>query len=519
MTQDRKYSGWLLILTLAALGAGMIFIPREVVSQYEKVKSFGTFWVYAYFSLVGIGAALLFGVTARVLWSLYGASLAKRAKRERRSRDPSALSQIEQTKELDENLSSVAKLHEDTQLSSDVKSRLEALAQRLEEKRENHRLEIVAFGSISSGKSSLLNSILGKDLFSTDLRGGTTTTRQEAPWPGMEGVTLVDTPGLDEIDGAEHIAVAATSAKDADVVLVVVDGPLRDSEYRLIERLAKMEKPLIVCLNKEDWYSSRDREELMGQLQRQLGAFVQKEGIVAVRSQTTKRKRIRVATSGEEVHEDVDVPPDITPLAERMRSVVQREGPAFLLANLLTQSRGLVEEAKAQVSQDIDRRARKTVEKYMWAAGGAAALSPLPVLDLLAGSAITSKMVVDLARIYRQPVDLEMATTLLGQLGKNLLAILGVSAVTPAITALTASVVKTVPGVGTLAGGLLQGVVQALITRWIGAIFVEYFKNEMHEPEGGLTGLARREWQKVTTVNELRKLVQDARTFLQGKSE
>ena len=49
-----------------------------------------------------------------------------------------------------------------------------------------------------------------------------------------------------------------------------------------------------------------------------------------------------------------------------------------------------------------------------------------------------------------------------------------------------ASLLKTVPGVGTIAGGFLQGLVQALVTRWIGGVFIEYFSDEMRQPEGGL---------------------------------
>ena len=42
-------------------------------------------------------------------------------------------------------------------------------------------------------------------------------------------------------------------------------------------------------------------------------------------------------------------------------------------------------------------------------------------------------MVVDLAGVYKQPVDMEMAVNFVGQLGKNLIAILGVSAATSAV--------------------------------------------------------------------------------------
>jgi uncharacterized protein (DUF697 family) len=151
---------------------------------------------------------------------------------------------------------------------------------------------------------------------------------------------------------------------------------------------------------------------------------------------------------------------------------------------------------------------------YTWGAGGAAALSPFPLVDLAAGVAISTKMVIDLAHVYGQDMDLKAAANLLGQLGKNLISILGVHAATPVVAAAVGSMLKTVPGVGTLAGGALQGVVQALVTRWIGAVFIAYFRAEMQTPEGGLAALARREWDKLTTANELRKLVQNAREKL-----
>lgn len=65
---------------------------------------------------------------------------------------------------------------------------------RVERKQDSQRLEIVAFGSISSGKSSLLNALAGRDVFQTDLRGGTTLPAAKNAWPGDAQVSLVDTP-------------------------------------------------------------------------------------------------------------------------------------------------------------------------------------------------------------------------------------------------------------------------------------------------------------------------------------
>lgn len=184
------------------------------------------------------------------------------------------------------------------------------------------------------------------------------------------------------------------------------------------------------------------------------------------------------------------------------------------MANLLLQSRGLVEKARDRVKDALDRKAWGVVEKYQWGAGGVAALSPFPVVDLLAGSAISTKMILDLADVYQQKVDVETASRWLGEMGKNLIGVLGAQGATVAVTTVVASVIKTVPIAGTIAGGVLQGSVQALITRWIGMVFIDYFRSEMQTPEGGLAGLARRKWNVVTSADELRKLLQTAREKL-----
>ena len=214
--------------------------------------------------------------------------------------------------------------------------------------------------------------------------------------------------------------------------------------------------------------------------------------------------------------ETVVVEPDIAALARRMMQIVEHDGRELLAANLLLRSRGLVEEARRRVRESLDQHAWQVVDRYMWGAGGAAALCPLPVVDLVAGCAISTKMVLDLAQVYRQEIDADAAVKLLGEMGKNLLAVLGTSAALPAVTAAVASLLKTVPGVGTVAGGALQGIVLALVTRWIGAVFVEYFRHEMQRPEGGLSGLARRQWDRLTSVAELRRLINAARERFGG---
>jgi uncharacterized protein (DUF697 family)/GTP-binding protein EngB required for normal cell division len=513
MKTARATSGLLLLLMLTALGVLLVYMPGWLVEQYRLVREAGSTWVIVYFTVVGLGALILLTLTIWIVGRLWLTTRAKRERQQRRARNPSELTADAKAAEIDENLAAVAN-YEDEAASAELRRELAPLIQQLEAKRQAQSLEVVAFGTVSSGKSSLLNALAGREIFQTDPRGGTTLRRNDIPWPGIDRVLLIDTPGLGEVHGAEHAEVSADSAENADLVLFVVDGPLRDTEFQLLRRLADMEKRLLLCLNKEDWYEEDERKRLLGQLSQQTKGLIQPADVIAVRSLPTRRPRVRQLPDGRQVDEMVDVAPDISPLAERMLAVVQQDGRDLLLANLLLQSRGLVETARQRVAAALDARAWELVDRYMWGAGGAAALSPLPLLDLAAGGAVTIKMVVELAKVYRQDVDFDVAVNLLGQLGKNLLGILGVGAATPAVTSAVASLLKTVPGAGTLAGGVLQGLVQALITRWIGSVFIQYFKHEMQQPEGGLVGLARRQWQHMTTAAELKKLLLAAKDKL-----
>ncbi len=514
MKPGKTFSGLMLIVAAACIGFALIFLPGWIIDNYKTINAFGAWAGVTYLIAVGIGATLLVGSSIWTVWKLWGASITKNRRRERRNKNPSELSNAQKDFEIDENLKQVDELRERSGNDQKLARELDPLLKEIEYKRESLELEIVAFGTISSGKSSVLNLLAGNDTFETDIRGGTTVTRNEIPWPTNDKVTLVDTPGIGEVDGEDHVNIAAESAKDADLVLVVVDGPLRQSEHDLLDQLGKMEKRVIICLNKSDWYNQDDREKLKGQIRRQTADFVEDDDVVSIQAQVGERVRRRVLPDGSTTEETVEVPADIEPLAKRMVEIVRKDGKELLMANVLLQSRGLVEKARDRVQRQVDEKAWDIVDKYMWGAGGVAALSPFPVVDLIAGSAISTKMILDLADVYNQKVDLEMARSWLAEMGKNLVGFLGAQGAAVAITAVTSSLVKTIPFAGTFAGGVMQGAVQALITKWIGSVFIEYFRNEMQTPEGGFAGLARRHWERVMAVDELRKLVKTARSKL-----
>lgn len=518
MPQSRTTTGIFLVVLLAVIGYVLVTLPTRIIEQYHHAYQISPWIAYIYAVVVGFGALLLSALLLSILFHIWKNTRQKAADRDRRNLSPSQMSAKDQEREFADNLAAGQEYVAAWRVTPELKAEIAKAVSELQAKRESQQIEIVAFGTISSGKSSLLNALAGRPVFQTNVVGGTTTTRSEIPWAATEAdhIVLVDTPGLAEVKGESRAAEAAEAAKNADLVLFVVDGPLKAYESELLEALAKMEKRIVVCLNKEDWYDAPQRDELLRQLAEQAAPAVKTADVVAVRSRPTKRRRVHVLSDGTEQDEEVPVEPDIGPLAKRMMSIVQRDGRQLLLGNLLLQSRGLVDDAKERVLASLDERAEEVISKYMWAAGGAAAINPFPLLDLAGGSAITVKMVLDLANVYSQKIDADTIVTLLGQLGKNLVAMVGATAAAPALGAAIGSVLKTVPGIGTIAGGAVQGLVQALVTRWIGRVFCDYFRNEMQAPPEGMAELARKEWTAVTQPEQLKKLIQLGREKLTG---
>ncbi len=500
---SQTLNGILLLILATVVGVVLIQFPGTIVENYNKAAQHGAVFAYLYLAAVSLGALIIAGVMARIIVTLVRNSRRKQKRRDQRMLDPSQMTEREIEDAIDSQIHEVNEVAQDLQMSGAERGELDEQLAVLEQKRESQTLEIIAFGTISSGKSALLNALCGREVFQTNVRGGTTTTRNEVPWTGGDRVMLVDTPGIGEVDNEKHAKIAKEAAEHADLVLLVLDGPLRESEFETLKVLGGLKKPLHVCLNKTDWYGDDQKNDLIRQISKQVRPWVDPRDVTAVQARPISKTRVRVKADGSEEHEQLDVPPDISVLARRMLGTIDRDGRDMLLANLLLRSRALADDAREQVQAALDKRANKLIHIYMWRAGAVAAVIPMPMVDIAAGVTISTKMVLELARIYRQEIDLGTAEQLLKELSKNLVTVLGANAAGPVLGSMIGSALKSVPGIGTLTGGAIQGLTQALVTRWIGRVFIEYFKNEMQPPKGGFGALARRKWEEVSTAKEI----------------
>jgi uncharacterized protein (DUF697 family) len=117
-----------------------------------------------------------------------------------------------------------------------------------------------------------------------------------------------------------------------------------------------------------------------------------------------------------------------------------------------------------------DQEATQLVDRYsLWA--GAAGLVPIPVLDVAVVGGVQIQMLRKLSEIYGVPFSENM--------GKSVLASVA-GAVIPASTATTAamgagSLIKGMPGLGTMVGALTMPVISAGATYVIGKVFIQHF--------------------------------------------
>ncbi len=492
---------------IAFVGYAILTIPGQFIDQYEAVRAHGQIWAYIYIGALCLGLLLLAGSVSWALWIVFRNTRKGSVESKASSAPVSSISEEEKLRQIRANIEKAGSTAEKSQKDQEFRKAIEEAAERIRFRLENQILEIAAVGTVSSGKSSLLNALAGRRVFDAHVAGGTTKVSRQIDLPGGDQVRLVDTPGLAEAGGGDREELARQAAVSADVVLFVLDGPLKAFELRAISRLCSMEKKVIVCLNKQDWYSPEDQEILMARLREQLKGLVDSEDVVAVQARKVTHAVTRIAVDGTEREVVQMVPPDITALAERMSVLMKGQRRQIILCSLLLQSRTLRKDAEERVRRIVVSSARRVVDSYTWKAALAAAASPTPVLDVAVGLGFSLKMILEIAAVFERRIELSDARELLNQLMKNLYASLGASALAPAVAQVVASGLKGLPAAGTLGGGALQGVVQAVVTRWIGMVMIDYFQL-MKEKEGAadLQTLAMEEWKRITSASQLASL-------------
>jgi len=294
------------------------------------------------------------------------------------------------------------------------------LDQRLQRLERRH-LRLVVFGRVGVGKSSLLNALLGRDRFATDVAHGCTRRQQSCVWartiPGLETVELVDTPGLDEIAAAGRARLATRLALGADLVLLVLDGDLSRCEQEALTPLLASGKPLLLVLNRCDCWSPAQQQELIASIRRRLPAAL---GNVTLVTAAAAPRQPTVLADGRVRSQPGR--PDVGALEQTLLTLLQDEGELLLALGALVSADRFQQTLQQGRLLRSRQAAQSLIGRFAALKASGVAANPLPLLDLAGGIACDTALVLQLSQLYGLPLRGKGARLLLARLsGQNAL--------------------------------------------------------------------------------------------------
>jgi GTP-binding protein Era len=312
------------------------------------------------------------------------------------------------------------------------------------EKLQHGEIHIAAFGRVGTGKSSLLNALLGREVFSTSPLHGETQFQQRSQWDSASSdhIVLIDTPGIDELDGEAREEMARSVARIADIVLMVCEADLTETEFKEVASLTERNRPLLLVLNKSDRYSQSERDSLLAHLRSRCEGIIEPDSILATSADPRPEKVIRIDAAGNENAQDRRREPDISELKSRLWNILEKEGKTLAALNAAM----FTDELDGRIASKIVL-ARKTVAEniisnYCIAKALVVAVNPVPVADLLAAAGTDVAMVIHLGKVYGFQLSRGEASKLLLTISAQMLLLMsaywGVNMVSAAMKTISA---------------------------------------------------------------------------------
>lgn len=273
-------------------------------------------------------------------------------------------------------------------------------------------------------------------------------------------------PLFREVESSD--AAILTETAKSDLVLFLTNGDLTDSEFQALKQLTATNQPQVLVFSKQDQYLPDERASILQSLKQR-----QQDHVVAV-SASPVAVKVRKHQADGTVQEWMEQPaPDIQQLTQQLNEILVLQSQQLVWTTTTRQALLLKAEAKNYLNGVRCDRATPIIEQYQWIAAAAAFANPVPALDILATAAINAQMVMDLGNIYQQKFSLEQAQTVAGTMGSLMLKLGLVELSTKAISTVLKSNAVTF-----VAGGLVQGVSAAYLTRVAGLSLIAYFEQQ-----------------------------------------
>ncbi len=324
------------------------------------------------------------------------------------------------------------------------------------DKLEQSAVQIAAFGMVGRGKSSVLNALLGQEAFKAGPLHGVTSTVGSANWeltqetlgnsdqnvqrialPGAGNcqIQLIDTPGIDEVDGETREALARQIAKQVDLILFIIAGDLTKVEYNALSQLREVGKPMLLVFNKIDQYPEADRLAIYRKIRdERVRQLLSPDEVVMVAASPLVAQAVRQQDGSLKMQRRRGKP-QVQALKLKILEILHREGKSLVALNTMLYA-GEVNEQLVQRKMAIrDEAANQLIRKAVITKAVAIALNPVTVIDLFTGAVVDVAMILALSRLYGISMTQQAAVGLLQKIAismggisaSELLASLGLS--------------------------------------------------------------------------------------------
>ena len=277
------------------------------------------------------------------------------------------------------------------------------------EKVTSGRVEIVIFGEISTGKSAMINALIGRAVAEVDVQGGWTKQVWGTAWdgaghviPGLEKseLVLIDTPGINEVDGSDRAELAETTARRADLILFVTDSDLNETEFGALVELAAVQKPIILVFNKVDLYPEEEELRLQEALSERIKNLIPQDHIVKTVADPRAVEYVFEQEDGSTRTEWKKPEPDVSALKSLILETLEKEGLGLIALNAAMYA---ADKSDRIASLRVEMR-NKTADQVIWTMAATkalvVALNPIPVVDVFGGLATDAVMIVTLSKVY-----------------------------------------------------------------------------------------------------------------------
>ncbi len=290
--------------------------------------------------------------------------------------------------------------------------------------------------------------------------------------PMDEKVHLVETEALLSESEALDKAAQAT-VLSSDLVLFLTAGDLTESEWQILQQWQRSHQRLILLFNKQDTYIPEERSLILRQLQQRVQVILAEADIIPIAAAPNSLKVRQHQEDGSAQEWLEEQTAEISLLQQRLMQVLSQEQEQMVWGTIWRDAKRLQHEAKQILNQTRRDRALPIIEQYQWLAAAASFANPVAAIDLLATAAINAQLLVDLSDIYQQKFSLSQAQTTAATIGQLMVKLGLVELSSQAIASLLKSNALTY-----VAGGAIQGVSAAYLTRLAGLSLIEYFQEQ-----------------------------------------